>query len=627
MTEVSNIRVQSTNCIYFRFADLTLTPGPHGEDDNDLYRPQIVEIPRWAKTLKVLPSATDLWKQVDSVYPEFLVNCNGRDYRAWTDANYESLTYNSHRIPRNKWRLGRLEAIMTSDDPQDGVFSTGDQRTHRFYAGVEESFDLTVPPYSDERCRYICFGAHDIRDWTDNSGYIGVRITFDGEGGSSSYSESSESSDYSSEESPELSPLVNIDRGLILIGVDGAQKATENLDAYSAIIENTYVDSLSDKFSMDSAWETADFYYCNNSTGEVVKKAYIGPTTKATLQLSHPSSLSVIQRQPYMLKNVAYPILEDRGVWIADEGLDEVIKTDQNLDVTARSPYIADPYMVVSNIDRGCFVVSLDRDTLFQLDANGEVLAVVTTDNFSPAASSLLDMKVDAFGYLWILSSDYMLYKIDPSNLDFEQVLALDPLSRFATKPPANIVRGIDIDRWATYQDVYVVGGGTANSWVQRYTTDGHLIGERTGLEVPGAIQIAAVQANGSHCFYVLGVGSSVKVIQCNKDTLAMSSSIDMTLPSVKGMLISHYACSVKSSGVTIPFLITGSAKHISRVTSVDHDVVLTELVDLTATGPSTRTVQERGSDLGKYEYTDDVPSRPLELPPGFAEVYRSPDQ
>ena len=118
----------------------------------------------------------------------------------------------------------------------------------------------------------------------------------------------------------------------------------------------------------------------------------------------------------------------------------------------------------------------------------------------------------------------------------------------------------------------------------------------------------------------------TIKIHKFLKSDLSDVSSIQVSgagLANTSGMTISHFACCVKSSEVTLPYTIEGVDKHIPYVDDVDFCVVIRKKVDLTATGVNEKEITDIGNDIGKYEYTDIVPNKPLDLPPEFKELYK----
>ena len=125
---------------------------------------------------------------------------------------------------------------------------------------------------------------------------------------------------------------------------------------------------------------------------------------------------------------------------------------------------------------------------------------------------------------------------------------------------------------------------------------------------------------------YKKNIMSTIKIFKFAKDDLSLTSEIDIGLAGLSnttGMTISHYADSEKSSEVIISFDFEGMEQHTPFIEDVDFVIAVRKKIDLTATGPNEKTVKDIGEDVGKYKYVDKVPKRPLDLPPGFQELYK----
>ena len=115
----------------------------------------------------------------------------------------------------------------------------------------------------------------------------------------------------------------------------------------------------------------------------------------------------------------------------------------------------------------------------------------------------------------------------------------------------------------------------------------------------------------------------TIKIRKLLKSTLALLDDIDVDMEISNGMTIDHYANSVKAASATIPFTIEGKNKHVPQIEKEKWQIVVRKKVDLTATGVNEGEIKGIGKDVGKYKYTDPVPTPPLDLPPGFEEIYR----
>ena len=115
----------------------------------------------------------------------------------------------------------------------------------------------------------------------------------------------------------------------------------------------------------------------------------------------------------------------------------------------------------------------------------------------------------------------------------------------------------------------------------------------------------------------------TIKIHLIEKDGLDLVDTKEITLANTTSMTISHYAYSVKSTSASIPFSIEGAEKHIPHVDEIEFCTVVRKKVDFTAVGPNEKVIKEIGKDVGKYDYKDDVPTKPTDLPPGFTEIYK----
>jgi len=115
----------------------------------------------------------------------------------------------------------------------------------------------------------------------------------------------------------------------------------------------------------------------------------------------------------------------------------------------------------------------------------------------------------------------------------------------------------------------------------------------------------------------------TVKIHKIEKEDLAYVDGIVTDMVSTSGMSISHYADSYKQTSATIPYEIEGVEKHIPIVEEVEFSPVVRKKVDFTGIGVNGQEIKDIGRDTGKYDYKKDVPKRPLDLPPGFTEIYK----
>jgi len=94
-------------------------------------------------------------------------------------------------------------------------------------------------------------------------------------------------------------------------------------------------------------------------------------------------------------------------------------------------------------------------------------------------------------------------------------------------------------------------------------------------------------------------------------------------MSNTSGMTISHFAYAPKQTEATIPYTIEIMSEHVPIISDIDFCVVIRTKVDLTATGPDGKIKEDIGNDIGEYDYSNNSPSRPLDLPLGFQELYK----
>lgn len=117
----------------------------------------------------------------------------------------------------------------------------------------------------------------------------------------------------------------------------------------------------------------------------------------------------------------------------------------------------------------------------------------------------------------------------------------------------------------------------------------------------------------------------SIFIHKIYKADLAYNTSIDVTLAGMAnstGMTISHFADCDKSTMASIPYSIE-VVKESVPVISVDFGVAVRKSLDLTAIGKNVNIITNIGKDLGANDHPNSVPSCPLDLPPGFQELYK----
>jgi len=114
----------------------------------------------------------------------------------------------------------------------------------------------------------------------------------------------------------------------------------------------------------------------------------------------------------------------------------------------------------------------------------------------------------------------------------------------------------------------------------------------------------------------------SIKVHKFLKDDLSYVNEVSVSMSNTNGLTISHFTCAIMDGESTLPFTIEGVEKYIPQI-EVDFCVVSRKKVDLAAIGPNSKIIKDIGKDKGKYNYKDSSPVQPLDLPPGFTELYK----
>lgn len=117
-----------------------------------------------------------------------------------------------------------------------------------------------------------------------------------------------------------------------------------------------------------------------------------------------------------------------------------------------------------------------------------------------------------------------------------------------------------------------------------------------------------------------------MSIYKISKIDLEIIDSLDIAslgMYNPNGMTISHYACSLKEVSASLPFEFEGVSEFIPFIKEVEFCTVVRRKIDLTAVGANSQNIEGNSNDVGKYDYKASVPSRILDLPPGFIELYR----
>jgi len=113
----------------------------------------------------------------------------------------------------------------------------------------------------------------------------------------------------------------------------------------------------------------------------------------------------------------------------------------------------------------------------------------------------------------------------------------------------------------------------------------------------------------------------SSKLYKIDKDTLTEISSTRLEFSEATALAIQHIHDATITLSESIPFTITILDKHVPYINEEEFMVVIRERIDVTARGPQDTTLNNLGDDIGRENYNNKVPYRPLELPPGFQEL------
>lgn len=303
------------------------------------------------------------------------------------------------------------------------------------------------------------------------------------------------------------------ERGPSVISPDGLQRYTEALDSYTELASTLALGNTNGKFAIDAAWESGNIYFCNYDDG-YVRKIQFDKTPIASLLLSNPTVLSVIQYSSSMENEVSDPPQEDRGIWVADAGTNKVIRTDNQLNILYEATGISNVLAVIATSDDGCFVVT--TTTLIKLDLEGNTLATLALSSFVPSVSSprLVDVALDVNDNVWILVGDLIYNMSYQSGSIGQNLSAIEPLGSspdlFSSSSSEDVgenmhVGAIDVDRNSgSSQNLYVTGGNSSRAFVIKYTSGGFVESEETYYDISFPYIIKAVQSYGGEWVYLL---------------------------------------------------------------------------------------------------------------------------
>jgi len=113
------------------------------------------------------------------------------------------------------------------------------------------------------------------------------------------------------------------------------------------------------------------------------------------------------------------------------------------------------------------------------------------------------------------------------------------------------------------------------------------------------------------------------KVTVLSKSSLDIINSRSLSVLYPQGMSISHFAYSTRSYDSEIPFTIEGVEGHAPYVYDTEFSTAIRHKVDFSANGINQTLIKQNGLDIGEYNHKNVSPTIPVDLPPGFKEVYR----
>lgn len=302
------------------------------------------------------------------------------------------------------------------------------------------------------------------------------------------------------------------ERGPSVISPDGLQKYTEALDSYTQLFSSLNIDNTNSKFAIDSAWESGNIYFCNYDTGYVKKIRFDG-TEIASLQLTNPLALSVLQYSNKMESTVTNPPQQDKGVWVIDKGTNKAIKTDNELNILVEVG-ASNAVGIISTSDGGCYIVKqyFGGGELIKFNSIGNIQYILDYSAFIPAITSFSDLALDSNDNLWLLAND-ILYSMRYENGSiYQRIGAISPLGSpdlFSSSSSENIdeemhIGAIDVDRNSIEQYLYITGGNSHKAFIVKYDSSGNYISEETYHDITFPYIIKVVQGLNTEWVYLL---------------------------------------------------------------------------------------------------------------------------
>lgn len=303
----------------------------------------------------------------------------------------------------------------------------------------------------------------------------------------------------------------NPSSGILVSGNSEYQKLTAKYNSVFNFVSNVYTDltvfSIDNRDCIDSCWESGNIYYSDNSTNKLTKIKY-DTTLLYELQLTNPSSLSVIQNAAKMIitENV-----EDKGVVVIDGN--NLIKTDKELNIehtlTFPSPC---SFVYHSRIDNGCFLIY--SNNIFRFNSDYDLIASGT--------SLITDIKqicVNSYGDLFILGK-YYIYKYSVLNGVITLVKSFNLSPYFGSSS----VSCFDIATKDQYQYIYIAGGNAVNTRVMKFNKDLTYYGSLlTTSEFPYILKIP--QHPTSSTMYILCDDTKYSTFESSSSSTSSESS------------------------------------------------------------------------------------------------------
>jgi len=310
--------------------------------------------------------------------------------------------------------------------------------------------------------------------------------------------------------SMEITDYFNVDRGLSIPSPGGTRRVTEAIDSYSQLYTDLVSNGDATKHCIDSCWESGNIYFAT-SDGYVKKIAFDG-TVLASLELTNPVAVSVMQYASVMQTNVTYPPQDDKGCWIADNGTGKVLRTDKDLNVVAEYSGLTGVICLEADNDGGCFIAENSVGSILKIDSQANLISTKAFSTFTIPIQNVDRMSVDVNSRLYVLGNDTLFNLVIDNQGNFVQWVAIDILgSPYPFSSSSEDIEEImhvgdmDIDRNSgTNQYVYVTGGNGLRAFVIRYSGQSFSAITETYYNTSFPYVIQVVQGIESSSLYLL---------------------------------------------------------------------------------------------------------------------------